>query len=79
MSKCLDLQRNTVLYGDIMLGEDAFYTTDPQEQKLVAKVFEVARSVADLKLTDVELALYSTAVLVNPGMYFLIKFYHLIQ
>ncbi|XP_033232201.1 probable nuclear hormone receptor HR3 isoform X3 [Belonocnema kinseyi] len=66
MSKCLDLQRNTVLYGDIMLGEDAFYTTDPQEQKLVAKVFEVARSVADLKLTDVELALYSTAVLVNP-------------
>ena len=78
MSKFIDLQRNTILYGDIMLGEDAFYTTDPQEQKLVAKIFEVARSVAELKLTEVELALYSTVVLVNPGLYSLTNHYCLL-
>lgn len=67
MSRYLDLQQNCVLYGDTMLPQDAFYTTDTAEMKLVSCVFELARSVAELKLTETELALYSAAVLLNPG------------
>lgn len=66
MSRYLDLQQNCVLYGDTMLPQDAFYTTDTAEMKLVSCVFEIARSVAELKLTETELALYSAAVLLSP-------------
>ncbi|XP_048509612.1 probable nuclear hormone receptor HR3 isoform X9 [Athalia rosae] len=66
MSRYLDLQQNCVLYGDTMLPQDAFYTTDTAEMKLVSCVFELARSVAELKLTETELALYSAAVLLSP-------------
>ena len=74
MSRYLDLQQNFVLYGDTLLPQDAFYTNDTAEMKLVSHIFEVARSVAELKLTDTELALYSAAVLLSPGMYSSIKF-----
>lgn len=67
MSRYLDLQQNFVLYGDALLPQDAFYTTDTAEMKLVSCVFELARSVAELKLTETELALYSAAVLLSPG------------
>lgn len=67
MSRYLDLQQNCVLYGDTMLPQDAFYTTDTAEMKLVSCVFELARSIAELKLTETELALYSAAVLLSPG------------
>ncbi|XP_011308062.1 probable nuclear hormone receptor HR3 isoform X6 [Fopius arisanus] len=66
MSRYLDLQQNCVLYGDTMLPQDAFYTTDTAEMKLVSCVFELARSIAELKLTESELALYSAVVLLNP-------------
>ncbi|XP_017881271.1 probable nuclear hormone receptor HR3 isoform X1 [Ceratina calcarata] len=66
MSRYLDLQQNCVLYGDTMLPQDAFYTTDTAEMKLVSCVFEMARSIAELKLTETELALYSAAVLLSP-------------
>ncbi|XP_046421187.1 probable nuclear hormone receptor HR3 isoform X5 [Neodiprion fabricii] len=66
MSRYLDLQQNCVLYGGTMLPQDAFYTTDPVEISLVSCVFELARSVAELKLTETELALYSAAVLLSP-------------
>ncbi|XP_076298066.1 nuclear hormone receptor 3 ROR-beta isoform X2 [Lasioglossum baleicum] len=66
MSRYLDLQQNCVLYGDTMLPQDAFYTTDTAEMKLVSCVFEMARSIAELKLTETELALYSAAVLYSP-------------
>ncbi|OAD62016.1 putative nuclear hormone receptor HR3 [Eufriesea mexicana] len=68
MSRYLDLQQNCVLYGDTMLPQDAFYTTDTAEMKLVSCVFELARSIAELKLTETELALYSAAVLLSPGL-----------
>ncbi|XP_048509610.1 probable nuclear hormone receptor HR3 isoform X7 [Athalia rosae] len=68
MSRYLDLQQNCVLYGDTMLPQDAFYTTDTAEMKLVSCVFELARSVAELKLTETELALYSAAVLLSPDL-----------
>lgn len=70
MSRYLDLQQNCVLYGDTMLPQDAFYTTDTAEMKLISCVFELARSVAELKLTETELALYSAAVLLSPGKYY---------
>ncbi|XP_044009515.1 probable nuclear hormone receptor HR3 isoform X2 [Aphidius gifuensis] len=66
MSRYLDLQQNCVLYGDTMLPQNAFFTSDTAEMKLVSCVFEIARSVAELKLTETELALYSAAVLLSP-------------
>ncbi|CAG9820451.1 unnamed protein product [Phaedon cochleariae] len=66
MSRYLDLSQNCVLYGDTMLPSDAFFTSDTHEMKLVAGVFEVAKGVAELKLTETELALYSACVLLSP-------------
>ncbi|KAJ8687289.1 hypothetical protein QAD02_023083, partial [Eretmocerus hayati] len=71
MSRYLDLQTNCVLYGDTMLPQEAFYTEDTAEIKLVSCVFELAKSIAELKLTETELALYSAAVLLShdrPGL-----------
>ncbi|VEN43640.1 unnamed protein product, partial [Callosobruchus maculatus] len=68
MSRYLDLSQNCVLYGDTMLPQDAFFTSDTAEMKLVACVFELAKSIAELKLTETELALYSACVLLSPGM-----------
>ncbi|KAL1513918.1 hypothetical protein ABEB36_003256 [Hypothenemus hampei] len=66
MSRYLDLSHNRVLYGDTMLPQDAFFTSDTAEMKLVACVFEVAKGLAELKLTETELALYSACVLLSP-------------
>jgi nuclear receptor subfamily 1 group F protein 4 len=67
MSRYLDLSQNCVLYGDTMLPQDAFFTSDTAEMKLVTCVFEVSKSIAELKLTETELALYSACVLLSPG------------
>lgn len=67
MSRYFDLQTGCVLYGDTMLPQDAFFTQDTAELKLVTCVFELARSIAELKLTETELALYSAAVLLSHG------------
>lgn len=69
MSRYFDLAQNCVLYGDTLLPEEAFYTNDTLEVKLVSLAFEVSRGVAELKLTEVELALYSAVVLLSPGRY----------
>ncbi|XP_050305740.1 probable nuclear hormone receptor HR3 isoform X4 [Anthonomus grandis grandis] len=66
MSRYLDLSHSRVLYGDTMLPQDAFYTSDTAEMKLVSCVFEVAKGLAELKLTETELALYSACVLLSP-------------
>lgn len=67
MSRLMDLSTNSVLYGDIMLPQDVFYTSDSFEMKLVACIFETAKSIAELKLTETELALYQSLVLLWPG------------
>jgi nuclear receptor subfamily 1 group F protein 4 len=67
MSRYFDLSQGCVLYGDTLLPQDAFYTTDTAELKLVTLAFEVARGVAELKLTETELALYSACVLLSSG------------
>ncbi|XP_026474658.1 probable nuclear hormone receptor HR3 [Ctenocephalides felis] len=66
MSRLMDLSQNAVLYGDIMLPQEAFYTSDSLEMKLVACIFETAKSIAELKLTETELALYQSLVLLWP-------------
>ncbi|XP_063217579.1 probable nuclear hormone receptor HR3 isoform X2 [Bacillus rossius redtenbacheri] len=71
MSRYFDLGSSCVLYADMMLPQDAFFTTEPAEMKLVTCVFEFARHVAELKLTETELALYSAYVLLSadrPGL-----------
>lgn len=67
MSRLMDLSQNAVLYGDVMLPQEAFYTSDSLEMKLVAFIFETAKSIAELKLTETELALYQSLVLLWPG------------
>lgn len=67
MSRYLDLSQNYVLYGDTMLPQEAFYTSDTAESNLVTCVFEVAKNIAELKLTETELALYSAYILLQPG------------
>lgn len=69
MSRYLDLSHNRVLYGDTMLPQDAFFTSDTAEMKLIGCVFEVAKGLAELKLTETELALYSACVLLSPSEY----------
>ncbi|KAF4519117.1 hypothetical protein B566_EDAN010539 [Ephemera danica] len=71
MSRYYDVTSGSVLYGDTMLPQDAFFTTDTAEMKLVTNAFEIARAVAELKLTETELALYSAYVLLSadrPGL-----------
>ncbi|XP_074037493.1 nuclear hormone receptor 3 ROR-beta isoform X3 [Leptinotarsa decemlineata] len=66
MSRYMDLSQNCVLYGDMMLPAEAFYTNDTNEMKLVACIFEMSKSLAELKLTETELGLYSACVLLSP-------------
>ncbi|XP_055319954.1 probable nuclear hormone receptor HR3 isoform X8 [Sitodiplosis mosellana] len=66
MSRLMDLSQNVVLYGDVLLPQEAFYTSDCSEMKLVAYIFETAKSIAELKLTETELALYQSLVLLWP-------------
>lgn len=67
MSRLMDLSQNAVLYGEVMLPQEAFYTSNSLEMKLVAGIFETAKSIAELKLTETELALYQSLVLLWPG------------
>lgn len=43
--------------------------TDTSELKLINNTFEMAKSIAELKITESELALYSASVLLSPGKY----------
>lgn len=69
MSRLIDLSQNSVLYGEVMLPQEAFYTSSNVEMKLVAGIFETAKAIAELKLTETELALYQSLVLLWPGKY----------
>lgn len=40
---------------------------DATEKRLVTEVYDFARSIAELQLTESELALYSALVLLQPG------------
>ncbi|XP_076324587.1 putative nuclear hormone receptor HR3 isoform X1 [Tachypleus tridentatus] len=66
MSRYFDLNTGSVLYGESLLPVEAFMTSDTTEMKLVSSSFDFAKSIAELKLTDTELALFSAYVLLSP-------------
>jgi nuclear receptor subfamily 1 group F protein 4 len=72
MSRYYDLQQNAVIYADILLPVDLFLmTTESLEQRLVTSLFRFARSIAEMKLSETELALYSAFILFSydrPGI-----------
>ena len=65
MSRYFDLSNNAVLFDDVMLPIDAFLTTDisEEERTLVNKIFEFAREIAQMKLSEKALSLYSALIL----------------
>lgn len=81
MSRYFDMSNNHVLFvGDhtqlleksFMLPMEAFTTTgNTEEMTLVSQIFDTAKSIADLKLSEVALSLYSAYVLLQadrPGL-----------
>jgi len=65
MSRYYDLVQNAVLFGDTLLPAGAFHTPDSVETKLVDSVFRFAKELAELKLSEIQLALYSAFVLLS--------------
>ena len=47
---------------------------DTIEMKLVSQIFDFAKSVADMRLSDEALALYSAYILLQEGMYNHLKY-----
>ncbi|XP_045467515.1 probable nuclear hormone receptor HR3 isoform X7 [Harmonia axyridis] len=66
LSRYIDLTNNSILIGDMMIPQDAFYSADTSEFKLVTSVFELTKSITELKLTDEELGLFAASVLISP-------------
>jgi len=62
-----DYNSNSVLFGETILSPDAFETNDTTELKLLQSIFEGVRALAELKLTETQIALYSAFVLLSPG------------
>ena len=68
MSRYFDLSNNAVLFYDVMLPVGAFLTTHiSEEMTLVNKIFEFAREIAQMKLSERALSLYSALVLFQDG------------
>ena len=68
MSRYFDISQNAVLFQDIMLPMEAFLSTgDTEEMKLVTKIFEFAKELAEMKLSEVALSLYSAYILLQQG------------
>ena len=75
MSRYFDLSQNAVLFTihdqgmqSVMLPMEAFMTTrDTIEMKLVSQIFDFAKSIAEMRLSDVALALYSAYILLQEG------------
>ena len=67
MSRYFDLTQNAVLFGDTLLPVEAFLTTDSVEAELVSAVFDFSKALAELKLSEIQLALYSAFVLLSSG------------
>lgn len=71
MSRYFDVSQNCVLYGDALLPMEAFLTPESIEIRLVGDVFEFAKTIAELKLTDCQFGLYAAVVLFQadrPGL-----------
>ena len=70
MSRYYDLTQNAVLFHDIMLPMEAFLTTgDTSEMRLVTQIFEFAKSIAEMQLSEMALSLYCAYILLQEGKY----------
>ena len=68
MSRYFDLSQNAVLFMNCMLPMEAFMNNrDTTEMKLVSQIFDFAKSIAEMRLSDVALALYSAYILLQEG------------
>jgi len=72
MSRYFDVSQNAVLFHDTMLPMDAFMTTrDTVEMRLVTQIFDFAKNLAEMQLSETVLALYSAYILLQderPGL-----------
>ncbi|XP_063544592.1 probable nuclear hormone receptor HR3 isoform X6 [Cydia strobilella] len=67
LSRLIDVNRENVLYGDVVLPiRDCVHARDPRDMALVVGIFDAAKTIARLKLTETELALYQSLVLLWP-------------
>lgn len=48
---------------------DSSFTADATEKRLINEVYDFAKSIAELQLSESELALYSALVLLQPGKF----------
>ena len=54
-----------------MLPMEAFMNNrDTTEMKLVSQIFDFAKSIAEMRLSDVALALYSAYILLQEGKFY---------
>ena len=68
LSRYYNIQNDTVIYSDVILPIDVFIMpTESLEQRLVANIFRFARSIAEMKLTEVQLALYCAFNIFSHG------------
>ena len=73
MSRYFDLSQNAVLFMNCMLPMEAFMNNrDTTEMKLVSQIFDFAKSIAEMRLSDVALALYSAYILLQEGKSYLL-------
>lgn len=67
LSRLIDVNRDQVLYGDVVLPiRECVHARDPRDMNLVTGIFDAAKAIARLKLTETELALYQSLVLLWP-------------
>ena len=68
MSRYFDTSQNAVLFMNHMLPMGAFTENrDTIEMKLVSQIFDFAKSLAEMELTDVALSLFSAYILLQEG------------
>ncbi|KAK2172637.1 hypothetical protein NP493_944g01050, partial [Ridgeia piscesae] len=61
-----DIQTNSVIFGASFIPLEAFTNLNDDEKKVMTTIFEFAREVIKLKLTDTELSLMCALALIDP-------------
>lgn len=68
MSRYYDVTQDAVLFSDCMLPKEAFMTTgDTTEMRLVSRIFDFVKCIAEMRLSECALALYCAYILLQPG------------
>ncbi len=68
MSRYYHVGQKAVLFFDCMVPMDAFMATkDTAEMSLVGKIFDFARELAEMQLSEIALALFSAYILLQDG------------